>query len=237
MADAGAQIPDGDPRRGGLPHIADFLRLPTLHRNGWESQVLFQGRADLDAAVREGKGAILVGVHLGSWDLGAAALAWRKYPVNVIVEDQPSPFLGQLVKKFRNDSGVNVISSKNVRAMLRALKKGEVLCLLIDRPYIKGGETVDFLGYPAMVPSGAATLSLLTGAKVLPAAVVRLPDSRFVVHLGPIIPYHVNGRTPEQAQQLTQSIMTSLEWGVRRHAEQWCIYHPFWRSTSPSLGS
>ncbi len=217
-------------------YIVDFLRLPALRRNGWEKQVDFQGGAEVDAAVKDGKGAILVGLHLGSWDLGAAALAWKKYPVHVIVEDQPSPFLNRLVNNFRKESGVNVISSKNVRAMVRALKKGGVLCLLIDRPCTKGGEKVDFLGYPAVVPAGAATLAMLTGAKVMPGAVVRQPDGRFMFHLGPNIPYHVNGRTPEQAQQLTQRIMAHLEWMARQHAEQWCIYHPFWLSNCQPQG-
>lgn len=217
-------------------YIVDFLRLPTLGRNGWEQQVEFYGWSELDAVLKEGKGAILVGLHLGSWDLGAAALAWKKYPVHVVVEDQPSPFLDRLVKDSRRHTGVNVISSKSVRAMVRALKEGGVLCLLIDRPCLKGGQEVDFLGYPAVVPAGAATLSLLTGAKVLPGAVIRQSEGRFTVHLGPSIPYHVNGRTPEQAKQLTQSIMTCLEWIVRRHAEQWCIYHPFWRDDRQPVG-
>lgn len=218
-------------------YIVDFLRLPAVGRNGWEKQVLFKGWADLDAAVKEGKGVILVGLHLGSWDVGAAALAWKKYPVHAIVENQPSPFLDRLVKDLRRNTGVNVISSKNVRAMVRALKQGGVLCLLIDRPCVKGGQEVDFLGYPAVVPAGAATLSLLTGAKVVPGAVVRLPDGRFVFHLGPCIPYHVNGRTPEQAQELTQSIMNSLEGVVRQHTEQWCIFHPFWQDVRQPAGA
>ncbi|MBI2866294.1 MAG: lysophospholipid acyltransferase family protein [Chloroflexi bacterium] len=215
-------------------YLADFLRLPSLRRNGWEKQVVFQGQPELDAAVQEGKGVILVGLHLGSWDLGGAALAWSHYPVNAIVEEQASPRLCSLARKLREGTGVKVISRRDVRQMMAALRRGEVLCLLIDRPSNGGGAQIEFMGHPARVPSGAAVLALRTGARVLPGAVVHLPNGQFLVRLGPSIPYHVNGRGPQQEQQLTQSIMAHLETVVSQHREQWCIYHPFWLNGEPS---
>jgi lauroyl/myristoyl acyltransferase len=44
----------------------------------------------------------------------------------------------------------------------------------------------------------------------------------------PIIPQVTNNRTYD-IQQLTQSVMTSLEHLVLRHPEQWFVFRPLWQ--------
>ena len=56
-------------------------------------------------------------------------------------------------------------------AVLRALRANEVVCLLSDRDIQGGGIEVEFFGERTTLPGGPATLSLRTGAPVVPTAV------------------------------------------------------------------
>ena len=60
--------------------------------------------------------------------------------------------------------------------MFRALKRGEILAMLIDVPPPGTEITVDFMGAPAEVSSVPARVALRTGAWVVPAMILRGPE-------------------------------------------------------------
>ena len=53
--------------------------------------------------------------------------------------------------------------------MLKALRSNEIVCLLCDRDIDRTGVEVEFFGERTTLPAGPATLSIRTGAPLLPA--------------------------------------------------------------------
>ena len=61
-------------------------------------------------------------------------------------------------------------------AVLAALKRSEIVCLLCDRDIERNGVPVDFFGEQTTLPAGPATLGLRIGAPILPVACYFTPQ-------------------------------------------------------------
>jgi KDO2-lipid IV(A) lauroyltransferase len=65
--------------------------------------------------------------------------------------------------------------------MLRALRGGGILGMLIDRDYTGRGIPVPFLGRQVHLPTGPAALSVQTGAPIIPLFLARTSPTRFTL--------------------------------------------------------
>ena len=115
--------------------------------------------------------------------------------------------------------------------VFRALRRGEILALLIDVPQPEHTITVDFLGAPAEVSSVPARIALRTGAWVIPSAVLRGPQRDTIIR--PLLDvygarYEPTGDEARDVRALTRLIMQSFESVVREHPEQWFIFRRMW---------
>lgn len=224
--------------RNYCKYLVDFLRLPLMTPQGIEERVVFNGWEHLGQALEGGRGAILVGLHFGNWDLAVAALALRRYPVNVIADAFQPPLLNNMVQHTREALGMKVIPAENVtRGVLRALRNNEILGILIDQPSPSDGVAVRFCDAITHVPAGAARLALRTGASVVTAGLVRQPDNTFLGLVDQTILFQATGNLDQDVRALTQSIMTSLERLVRCYPQQWYMFRRMWEQSPPGVES
>lgn len=214
-------------------YIVDFLRLARLGQADLERRTFSPGCHHIDRALQEGKGAILVGLHMGNWDLGGAVISSRNYPLNVVVESFAPARLNEFVQRPRIEKGMKVIPmERGVKRMVQTLRRNELLALLIDRPCPGEGVAVRFCNAVTHVPRGAATLALKTGATVLPAASVRLPNNTFLTMIDSHISFQPSGDIKSDIQELTQKIMSALERMVQQYPDQWYMFRPMWQTES-----
>ncbi|SVD12047.1 uncharacterized protein METZ01_LOCUS364901, partial [marine metagenome] len=95
---------------------------------------VFEGRQHLDAAIAEGRGALITTAHFGNWELMGVALAHIGVPMNVIVRTIDDPQVESVLNRLRTRTGARVIHKDNgVRPALRALRAGEVVGVLVDQ--------------------------------------------------------------------------------------------------------
>jgi len=122
-------------------------------------------------------------------------------------------------------------------AAMRALRNNEVLCLLCDWDLQGGGVEVEFFGEKTTLPPGPATLSLRTGAPLLPTAVYF--QGRRDRHQGlvrpPVVPPGA-GKLREDVRLMTQAVAHELEDLIRRAPTQWHLFQPNWPS-DPGYGT
>ncbi len=212
--------------------VIDFIHFPLMTRQEVRRRLVFSQWTELDEAVASGRGVLIVTMHVGVWDLGAAALAAYDYPINAIADSFRYPKMSDLVHGSRERLGMKVIPMDRVGpAVFRALKRGEILAMLIDTPLPGQEITVDFLGAPAEVSAVPARIALRTGAWVVPAVVLRGPQRDTMIR--PVIDIHAakyepTGDVERDVLALTRLIMGALEAAVREHPEQWYIFHPMW---------
>ncbi|MHB1007230.1 MAG: lysophospholipid acyltransferase family protein [Chloroflexota bacterium] len=219
--------------RNYLKYTVDFLRFPGLSPEMIKSKAVMEGRHHLDEALAAGKGVIFVSMHFGHFDMGAAYLALSGYPVNAVVDTFEPAKLNELIQRQRSDKGVKLVPIEVAgRAVLRVLRRNEILGLLVDRPMPGEGVRVDFFGAPIEVPAGAATLAIKTGARILPGYILRVANDAFQGVILPGIEFRPSGDLRSDVTALTQQMMHELERGIRAYPEQWYMFRHMWAESS-----
>jgi len=211
-------------------YLLDFMRLG----NGRAQLPRVDGDgafAALDRLLARGRGAVIVCMHYGNWDAGAAYAASRGYPLAVVAEGFGDPRLDALVLGTRERLGMQVIRMERAGpSMVRVLKRNGLLALLIDRPVPGEGVEVEFFGETVEVPAGPARLALATGAALVPVAFRRLDangERMEVVGDFSIVP--CDEARPECVRALTQQVMRVHESFIRERPEQWYMFRAFWQ--------
>lgn len=209
-------------------YLADFVRFPRL---GHEAALtLVDGGTEfesLERALEDGRGAVIVCMHFGNWDLGAAVTAARGYRPTVVAETFADPRLDAMVLGARERLGMRVVKMEKAGAsLLRALKQNGLVALLIDQPRDGDGVKVRFFGGEIAVPAGPARIALRSGARVIPTGFARVePGKPNVVTLcdfGVELPH--SGNRERDIQELTQAIVASHEEFIRRYPDQWYMF-------------
>lgn len=212
--------------------VIDFIHFPAMSRDEVRRRLVFSQWIELDEVMEAGRGMLIVTMHFGSWDLGAAAFAAYDYPINAIADNYGHEKMNDLVHGSREKIGMKIIQMDRVGPnVFRALKRGEILALLIDVPAPGQAITVDFLGAPAEVSSVPARIALRTGARVVPAMVLRGPQDDTLIR--PVLDvrtarYEATGDEERDVHALTQLMMQSFETLIREHPEQWFIFRRMW---------
>jgi KDO2-lipid IV(A) lauroyltransferase len=216
------------------------LRVSTFSPERLLETVEVEGADHIRAALAAGKGAIVFSGHFGYWELHGLTHALVLSPMSVLARPLDNPLLHDLLERMRRATGNNVIYRQGaLRRVLRALGSNECVAILIDQ-HIQGADAVpvDFFGRPAATTSALATLALRTGAPLVPAFAIPLPDGRCRLVYEP--PVDVPAATVEDpVLELTQRCTDILEMYVRRYPHLWLWMHRRWRdvsSTEPVTG-
>jgi KDO2-lipid IV(A) lauroyltransferase len=138
------------------------------------------GAGLLEAALRQGKGVIAVGPHLGNWEVGLHYLT-SLAKVTAIYRPPRQAGLDDLLKQGRSKGGATLVPAtpQGVKALYGALNRGEMMALLADQqPKAagrQGGVYAPFFGHPALTMVLIGRLARKTGAPVLFWFAERLP--------------------------------------------------------------
>ena len=204
---------------------AEFLR----GHDGVLGRVNIHGLDNIDMALADGKGVIVVTLHMGSVDAAAITVARSNYPMNVVVDKVINDRVNRWIQGVRVKFGLKVIAAKReaVPNLLKSLRRNEVLAMLIDCPRL-GNIKVKFCGAKAKVPGGPAALALRTGARIIPTAMVRTKGNRFTTYFDKPLNFEPTGDFARDVQALTQKIMDSMEQTVRAYPDQWFMFRRIW---------
>ena len=135
-----------------------------------------EGVEHFDEAVRRGKGIVVLTGHVGNWELGGIYFAKEGFRTHVLTYDEDTPDLKEIKEGFRRGYGIETIvvgeSPLASLPVIRALREGGLVAMLVDRVQGEGTREVSFFGRPTPFPIGPVVLAGLTGAAIMPAFVV-----------------------------------------------------------------
>ena len=212
-----------------IRYVFEFMCLATMKPEEIKKKVLIRGWDNLEEALIAGNGVILAGVHEGNYDMCAAAVALRGYPMNVVTYTLASAKFNEWVQSKRRRNKINVISMDGgKKRMLQALQRNEILAILIDIPADDGGVEVNFFGAITRIPGGAASLALRTKAKILPIFLTRLADGSFHGVFGKPIGIENSENHHNGVQPLMQKIIDVQEEFITQDPGQWYIFRRLW---------
>jgi len=188
------------------------------------------GYEHIENAMKQGKGVIAGSAHFGAWDMVIHLTAVYLDAHIVVPNEQLKPKkLFQYVLKLRSTQRIEVIPIDVApRAMIKALRAGEIAGLAYDRDITKTGPLVDFFGKPAQMPDGAVQLSLKFGSPVIIGFSVRQPDNRSIVYIEPPVEFEKTGDMPRDIKAGVQKIAAIMEKYIRQYPDQWLLFQPVW---------
>ena len=140
------------------------------------ARVRCDDRQIFDAAQAEGRGVLFMTPHLGAFEMTPRFFAARA-PIVVLFKPPRQPSLARVLEVVRNQGAMRSVPTNitGVRALLRALRSGEVVGLLPDQVPDEGqGEWAPFFGEPAYTLTLPQRLVQSTGAAVVLATGERL---------------------------------------------------------------
>jgi Kdo2-lipid IVA lauroyltransferase/acyltransferase len=226
--------------RGAYRHLgreaAAMLRLSRLDPAAVVERTVTRGWTELQEALGEGKGVILVTGHYGNWEIAAATVASRGVPVAAIVRRQSNHRVDARLNEARMRLGVETVSQREAPSRIpRVLRRNGVVGIVGDQDARGAGIFVPFFGRAASTHRGPALFALRFGAPVFACVARRLE--------GPGVRYEVSGSRVEVARTgdleadvrtLTARLAARLEAEVRAAPEQYFWFHRRWKTAPPT---
>lgn len=212
-------------------NAVELVNFPRLKRD-LDRWITLEGREFLDETLAKGRGIVWITAHLGNWELMACYMATLGYPFRVVAREIDDGRLNRLLLDFRKEASVRVIlrdSPAAARQMLEALRRGEVIGMLIDQDAQVRGVMADFFGCKANTPAGAAILARRRAVPVLAGFIHRVSGRHHRIVIHP--PIEIS-----QTEDLERDIVTNterfnkvLEEEIRGDPDGWVWMHRRWK--------
>lgn len=194
-------------------------------------------------ALEAGRGCLLLGSHLGSFEmLAIIGSVEKKLVVNVVMHLDDSARLRDLLPCFGRELPYNVIPLGQPGSMLHVkecLDRGEVVGILADRIYgDEPAQSLPFLGQAARFSLSPLRLAKVTGAPVVMVFGLFHGGRRYEIVFEPLAARvecsGADGAKPSSLSHHLQSYVESLERNARRAPYNWFNFYDFWSTEGSS---
>jgi Kdo2-lipid IVA lauroyltransferase/acyltransferase len=210
--------------------LVPYGHLPAEDRREY---VHIVGKEKLDEALALGRGVISLSAHLGNFLILMSRLAVEGYPVDLVLKRMKNERFEDRMRNLRRELGYHSIyvnpRLQSVKASLASLKDNHVLVMLGDQRPRQGWIDVTFFGMPARAAAGPVSLSLSTGAPVVPMFMARNPDGiSHTLFIDDPLEMVLTGSKKEDIRIHVQKYTDVIQSYVRRFPAQWMWGHRRW---------
>ena len=158
-------------------------------------------------------------------------MALRGLNPNIIGTPLKDERLNNLLWKYRNQYGaVAIARGKETFRMIKVLKSGGSVALLIDQDTKVKTIFVNFFGMPAATPVGATMMAMKTGAAVVPTYIHLGDDGMQHMHILPEIPMRITDDEQDDIRYNTQLMTNFIEDQIRQYPSHWVWMHERWKT-------
>jgi len=226
----------GDRYRHVFTFAATILDRLYLTRGRYELfDISIEGEELMRAALEAGKGAFLLGAHLGSFEMMSAI--GRRQPGLRVAVAMYTRYASRVAAHFGNGppaSAPEIIPLGRLDSMLRirdSLEEGKFVGMLADRTFDDApAQSVAFLGEPALFPSGPMRVAAALRRPVIFMAGLYRGGNRYHVTFRPLADFTqlTRGARETAVRAAIERYVALLEEGCRRDPYNWFNFYDFW---------
>ena len=200
-----------------FPHIE---KIATHH-------VRFRGAEYLERFRNEGQTAVLFSAHLANWEITPhACLHHYDFTADSVYRAPNNPMVDKKLRQYREANGRLSLHSKSrsgMVSMVKALKSGRNLGLLIDQKYNEG-INAPFFDMNARTGTAFIELAKKYDCPLIPIRCIREKDGFLIDVHAPI------ATSNRDVKDILDDAHALLEKWIKEHPEQWLWLHRRWRS-------
>lgn len=200
------------------------------------------GSEHLFALAREGRGGLLLGAHLGSFDMARQLATEYSLRLNVVMFTAHAEHINRLFEQLDPSSRVRVLqldpgSVRTAFEIKARIDDGELVGMLADRIPAGSRERpfrVDFLGRPAPFPRSPFLLACLLGCPTFASLCIRTGPERYEARVEPLGPARRLSRRERDkgAEELARAYVRKLEETCLRAPYQWFNFYDVWGAST-----
>jgi KDO2-lipid IV(A) lauroyltransferase len=211
-------------------NFIDLFRMPLITPERFKELIEVEGEGHLAGCLKEGKGAIMLAMHFGSWELASLSCALIGLPYKVIVRPQSKySRLDELLNSYRSCGGYVVLSrGLGTRDFVRGLQNNEVIGMVVDQGG-KDGMLVPFFGRRASMSVGAVRMGLKWGVPLCFSVIHRKGNGghRMIVHK-PLELIRTGASDQDIASNLSR-ITKVMEDYIREYPSEYMWFYKIWK--------
>ena len=211
-----------------MRYWCDTFRSPDWSKERIFGSVTVTREELLTGPMRDGRGVVVTLPHSGNWDHAGSYFCAMGFPLVTVAEKLKPEALFNKFLEYRQNMGMEVLStdSKSMGTLMQRAREGALIALVADRDLSRSGVEVNFFGYPARMPAGAALLAIRTGIPLITAH-VSYTKSGIHIELNSVeIPSA--GTEPEQVSVVVQRCADLFAAGISRTPEDWHMLQRIW---------
>lgn len=197
-------------------------------------EIKVNGIEHIEAQQATGKGAILLGAHLGSFELLRALAIHNKRPFKILMYQDHNAMITKVFNSLNSDIASSVINLASENAMLEmneSLTAGTMIGMLGDR-YVKNDKRLKckILGEYVEFPSGPITLATITKVPVFFFCGVYCGKNKYEIHIEKIseATQLSRGERASHVQRTTQKYVERIEFYLKKYPYNWFNFYDFW---------
>ncbi|MEN8170414.1 MAG: LpxL/LpxP family Kdo(2)-lipid IV(A) lauroyl/palmitoleoyl acyltransferase [Pseudomonadota bacterium] len=165
---------------GGMSWWGNDHRLKPLYQ--------IEGLKHLETARAQGRGVILLGGHYTTLEISGRFLAYHVEGLQPIYKPARNPLFEAVLAHSRKHLFDDLLNSKDMRTILRNLKKGKVVWYAPDQDFGRERSVfAPFFGVATATLNTTARMARLSKAPLVPYTSERLVDGSFMIRLQPAL--------------------------------------------------
>lgn len=211
-----------------MRYWCDTFRSPDWSKERIFSSVTVTREELLTGPMRDGRGVVVTLPHSGNWDHAGSYFCAMGFPLVTVAEKLKPEALFNKFLEYRQNMGMEVLStdSKSMGTLLQRAREGSLIALVADRDLSRSGVDVNFFGYPARMPAGAALLAIRTAIPLVTAHVSYTKSGIHIEFNSVAIPS--DGTESERVSVVVQRCADQFATGIAKKPADWHMLQRIW---------
>jgi len=212
--------------------MMEFIRQKKVSESYIEKYISWTDPRQKEIISSTDAGVILLAFHFGSWELTGVSAKYAFGDVAFLVGEQRNKLVDSYINELRASQDIEIYTrDAALRGVISSLKRKGMVCWLSDQDAGRSGLVVDFFGYPASTPRGAAAFAVKLGSPIWCIFLER-EDGPYQRFTGSELLYPSNDLGSEEAEiELTQRYTKVLEDMIIKRPDHYWWAHRRWKTT------